>query len=89
MEKIKLYHLKPYGYGAEYFVASESPERAIDAIEKWLKSDTEKGNYNEYTLDMIRIYKETGKFLEDTFYKAPRYSLEEYPINTVIRSEIA
>jgi hypothetical protein len=76
---MKLYHLNPNNYGQQYFVISDSRQNAFDAILNHLNSKSD-DFYQEY----LKMFKKGGL---DNLPK--KYTLDEYEVNQVIRSEIS
>lgn len=78
MSQLKLYHLNPDGYGDEWYVMSDSKQNALRVM-----IDTENAKEHpshEYLYIMENMHKGISVW---------GYTLDEYGINEVIKSEIA
>jgi hypothetical protein len=77
--ELKMYYLNPNGWGHEFFVCANSPEKALEYIKNYIRNMKDKNDRKFYmwildiTLDNL-----TGK-----------YTLEEHKPGSVVQSEIS
>lgn len=82
---MKLYHINPNNYGAEYFVMSSSKESALVALKRhYIKMASDPTN------DVREIYQEDYENLWETATVGAlpkKYTIDEYNFDDVVQAE--
>jgi hypothetical protein len=99
IDTMKLYHLNPNDYGAEWFVMAESSEKAMECILNKLSVEADAADIeNRRRRSAGLLYSKGSTCERDTFKMVKKfsetglmrkYTLDAYNVNEVIESEIA